>query len=281
VPAAVLGGALHPWPPLPRFRRGDRLRSWSGGRGRCRGVTGRQRCAQEWGRGTSGGAARARRRCSARPVQDGARRDCRLARLGSRTREKGRGDGKHLAPAGTASWPRPRASRGWHRCRATCGVRTTGGSHLDAVHGLWVARSPPRTPGLPRRVQGLYAGVCEARRVARRRWRASERSGARPRRRRRHNSFRDPVFEFTKLQKVPTYLKISKNKICRGAIDLQLSQRATYVLINGLSGNVGRSWQNSRPQVTIHSTFNSIFGQFALKIGMSTNYKKCVPGNNE
>jgi hypothetical protein len=51
VSAVVLGGALHPWPPLPRFLRGDHLRSWSGGRGRCRGVAGRQRCAQEWGRG--------------------------------------------------------------------------------------------------------------------------------------------------------------------------------------------------------------------------------------
>jgi hypothetical protein len=84
-----------------------------------------------------------------------------------------------------------------------------------------------------------------------------------------------------KLQKVPTYLKISKNKSCRGAIDLQLSQRATYVLINGLSGNVGRSCSFSTTQVTVHSVFNSIFGQFSLKIGMSANYEKCVPGNNE
>jgi hypothetical protein len=74
-----------------------------------------------------------------------------------------------------------------------------------------------------------------------------------------------------KLQKVSTNLKISKNKSCRGAIDLQLSQRATYVLINGLSENVGRIWQKSQPQVTVHSTFNSIFGQFALKVGMSAN----------
>jgi hypothetical protein len=78
-----------------------------------------------------------------------------------------------------------------------------------------------------------------------------------------------------------TKSKISKYKSCRGAIDLQLSQRASYVLINGLSGNVGQSWQNSRPQVTIHSTFDLIFGQFALKIGMSANYENCVPGNNE
>jgi hypothetical protein len=75
-------------------------------------------------------------------------------------------------------------------------------------------------------------------------------------------------------------LKISKDKSCRGAIDLQFSQRATYVLINRLPGNVGRSWQKSRPQVTVRA-FYSIFGQFALKIGMSANYKKCVPRNNE
>jgi hypothetical protein len=80
---------------------------------------------------------------------------------------------------------------------------------------------------------------------------------------------------------VPTKLKFSENKSCRGALDLQLSQRATYVLINGLAGNVGRSWQNSRPQVTVHSAFKSMFGQFALKIGISANYKKCVPRNNK
>jgi hypothetical protein len=89
-------------------------------------------------------------------------------------------------------------------------AQTPCGARLDAVHDLWVVRSPPRTHGLPRRVQGPYTGVCAARHVARRRWRASERSGARPQRRRRHNSFRDLVFEIMKLQKVPTCLKISK-----------------------------------------------------------------------
>jgi hypothetical protein len=33
--------------------------------------------------------------------------------------------------------------------------------------------------------------------------------------------------------------------------------------------------------IIVHSTFNSIFGKFTLKIGMSANYEKCVPGNNE
>jgi hypothetical protein len=42
--------------------------------------------------------------------------------------------------------------------------------------------------------------------------------------------FRLSVFEIAKLQKLSTNLKISKNKSCRGVIDLQLSQRATNVL---------------------------------------------------
>jgi hypothetical protein len=80
---------------------------------------------------------------------------------------------------------------------------------------------------------------------------------------------------------VSTNLKISKKQSCRGAIDLQLSRRATYVLINGLPGNVGRSCSFSTARVTVHSTVKPIFGQFALKIGMSANYKNCVPGNNK
>jgi hypothetical protein len=52
-------------------------------------------------------------------------------------------------------------------------------------------------------------------------------------------------------------------------------------LINGLPGNANRSCRFSTAQFTVHSAVNSIFGQFALKIGMSANYEKCVPGNNE
>jgi hypothetical protein len=89
------------------------------------------------------------------------------------------------------------------------------------------------------------------------------------------------LFKNVELTFLVRNLKISKNGSCRATIGLQLLQRATYVLINGLSGNVGRNWQNSRPQVTVHSAFNSIFDQFALKIGMSANYEKCFPGNNE
>jgi hypothetical protein len=89
------------------------------------------------------------------------------------------------------------------------------------------------------------------------------------------------LFEIAKLQKVPTKLKISKKQSCKRAIDLQLSQRATYVLINGLPGNVDRSCRFSTTRFTVHSAVKPIFGQFALKIGMSTNYEKCVPRNNE
>jgi hypothetical protein len=97
---------------------------------------------------------------------------------------------------------------------------------------------------------------------------------------RRQFSFRSAFFQIAKLQKLSTKLKISKNKSW-GAIDLQLSQRATYVFINGLSGNVGRSCSFSTARVTVHSAVKPIFGQFELKIGMSANYEKCVPGNNE
>jgi hypothetical protein len=52
-------------------------------------------------------------------------------------------------------------------------------------------------------------------------------------------------------------------------------------LINGLPGNVGRSCSFSTARVTVHSAFNAIFGQLALKIGMSANYENRVPENNE
>jgi hypothetical protein len=76
-------------------------------------------------------------------------------------------------------------------------------------------------------------------------------------------------------------MKISKKQSCRGAIDLQLSQRATYVLINGLPGNVDRSCRFSTARFIVHSAVKPIFGQFALKIGMFASYEKCVSENNE
>jgi hypothetical protein len=74
------------------------------------------------------------------------------------------------------------------------------------------------------------------------------------------NQFRDSVFEFTKLQKVPTNFKISKNKSCRGALDLQLSQRASYVLINRFVGNRVEVAVFSTSRVTVHKGFKFVFG---------------------
>jgi hypothetical protein len=34
-------------------------------------------------------------------------------------------------------------------------------------------------------------------------------------------------------------------------------------------------------RVTVHSAVKPVFDPFALKIGMSANYEKCVPENNE
>jgi hypothetical protein len=93
--------------------------------------------------------------------------------------------------------------------------------------------------------------------------------------------FAQHFFKNAELQFLEYNLKFSEKQSCRGAIDLQLSQRASYVLINRWPGNVDRSCSFSTAQVTVYSAFNSIFGQFALKIGMSANYEKCVPGNNE
>ena len=39
--------------------------------------------------------------------------------------------------------------------------------------------------------------------------------------------------------------------------------------------------QNLGPEITVHRNFISSLRGVALKIGMSANYEKCVPGNNE
>jgi hypothetical protein len=67
---------------------------------------------------------------------------------------------------------------------------------------------------------------------------------------------------------VTTNLKISKNKSCREAINLQLSQRATWCLSNGLSGNVGRSWQNSRSGLLFKTALTKFWGIFHLEFEM-------------
>jgi hypothetical protein len=95
-------------------------------------------------------------------------------------------------------------------------------------------------------------------------WQRKKEASARTRalrlRRRRPFQFRDPVFKITKLEKVSTNLKNSKIKSCKGAIDLQLSQRASYVLINGFVGKSRRSCSFSTARVTIHKGFKSVFG---------------------
>jgi hypothetical protein len=89
--------------------------------------------------------------------------------------------------------------------------------------------------------------------------------------------FREAVFKIVKLQKVSTNLKISKYKSCRGAIDLQLSQRASYVLINGLSGNVGRSWQNSRPQLLFTTRSTRLLANLHSKLECPPITKNVFP----
>jgi hypothetical protein len=79
---------------------------------------------------------------------------------------------------------------------------------------------------------------------------------------------------------VSTYSKSLKNRICRGAIDLQLSQRATYVLLNRFSEKHVEVPAKLGPEITMRSSFNTNLSNFALKIGMYINYEKCVPGNN-
>jgi hypothetical protein len=81
---------------------------------------------------------------------------------------------------------------------------------------------------------------------------------ARRRRRQSPVLFRLSLFEIAKLQKLSTNLKISKNKSCRGAINLQLSQSATYVLMFGLAGKTRRRYRISRPRNTVRRNFNSI-----------------------
>jgi hypothetical protein len=80
--------------------------------------------------------------------------------------------------------------------------------------------------------------------------------------------FCEPIFKNKKLPKTSTKSKISKNRSCRGTTDLQLSQRATWCLSNGLSGNVGWSWQNSRPGLLFKTALTKFLGIFHLEFEM-------------
>jgi hypothetical protein len=129
---------------------------------------------------------------------------------------------------GTGAWPcrpfgRPQDSLGAaHGSPSVQSHRRRGWVHSGVVQTSVRWRIDPVTRG--RRTRNARA-----------------RTRARRRRRPAQVLFRLGLFEIAKLQKSSSNSKISKKKICRGAIDLQLSQRVTYVLINGLPGNVGRS----------------------------------------
>jgi hypothetical protein len=78
--------------------------------------------------------------------------------------------------------------------------------------------------------------------------------------------FRLSLFEIARLQKLWTKLKFSKNKSCRGAIDLQLSQRASYIFINRFVGktcwrcrNSALSYCSQRVQLEFKQTFTQNF----------------------
>jgi hypothetical protein len=212
-------------------------------------------------------------------------------------RRRGKKNRRRLGSAFRRSWQARRhrgRDSGWPcgrcghlaRCMRPCVLRHGALRRVAGrgVHGRG-AQAQGRGGG-PTEVQ-VHRGDAEAsvRRRNRRATRGRRGNGAALWSARRRRSavflFHLPVFEIAKLQKSSTKLKISQKQSCRGAVDLQLSRRATYVLINGLPRNAHRSCRFSTAQFTVHSAVNSIFGQFALKIGMSANYEKCVLGNNE
>jgi hypothetical protein len=91
--------------------------------------------------------------------------------------------------------------------------------------------------------------------------------------------FRLALFKIAELKILEWNLKISKNKSCIGAIDLQLSQRACFD--QRIRGKNTLNFQEISARFTVRKNFNSNFSGFALQIGMSTNYENCVPGDNE
>jgi hypothetical protein len=204
--------------------------------------------------GAEGGVRRRRRLC--RPAD--------RKRRGRRVPVRFQGGGKRAhrrRVVECSAWPAgPACMRATH-ATAACDGTWPGGPATGSQTRAWARCSGPRVrrsthggAGPPRRLRG--GRTPEA-------W-ATSRSGARVRASRHQFQLRFAFFQIAKLQKVPTKLKISKKQSCRGAIDLQLSQRATYVLINGLPGNVGRSCSFSTARVTVHGAVKPIFGQFAL-----------------
>jgi hypothetical protein len=151
---------------------------------------------------------------------------------------------------------RSHAARGPGLARFTMWARRTGRKWTDVI----MARSPVHSDDFDvsvhrnseRKPRGWRGPDALMTRWARRRCRPSP------------VLFRLSPFEIAKLEKVSSNLKISENKSCRGAIVLQLSQRATWCLSNGLSGNVGRSWQNSRPGLLFKTALTKFLGIFHL-----------------
>jgi hypothetical protein len=125
-----------------------------------------------------------------------------------------------LSPQRFDAWP-AHATEG--RLRAVYGGKRGGGPTVERES---TAEASGRS----------YAKDCSVRRVAV--LDTGARALARRRRRPSEVLFRLSLFEIAKLQKSSTNLKISKKQSCRGAIDLQLSQKATYVLINRLPGKL-------------------------------------------
>jgi hypothetical protein len=214
---------------------------------------------------------RARRR--RRPLENGggttgstASRD--LAIFGTapaKRRGRGRGapkGGRH----GMASWPCMRTS--WRvRVRARARGPVQCGLSLGAVYGGKARRRPHGGPRSTTKLSRLpYAGRTRGCHVAG----AATASTA-------LLLFHLSVFANAKLEKVTTNLKISKNKSCRGVIDLQLSQRATYALINCLPGNVGRSWQKSRPELLFTACLTRFLANLHSKLECPPITKNVFP----
>jgi hypothetical protein len=111
------------------------------------------------------------------------------------------------------------------RCGASLGVAqgTLGQAEHSRGRGSTADSPRVRTP------EGYAGDACRAGDVA---------CETRTRRRRRSapNLIQVHLFKYAKLQKVATKLKISKNRSCRGDLDLQLSQRVSYALINRFVG---------------------------------------------
>jgi hypothetical protein len=179
----------------------------------------------------------------------------RQPQLGSvrrRPRERGTGCGDPGAVSSRVgnqlAWPT--ASHRRHKTVSTAphGTWRKAAWSASPGHGAWPTglRSPPGLRGPAR----ISRGVRTPEGANGDAWQAVEARAhdarARWRQRPAPILFGLRVFKNVELTFLVLNLKISKNESCRATIGLQLSQRATYVLINGLSGNVGRSWQNSR-----------------------------------